>query len=307
MWHRLPYDQKRKPANASLRTGRDHRSRRSTRGGTHSRRHRDARRRPGRPHGSDGTTSSTSTGCTSPPSTSILHNVTNAEFLEFVEGGRLSTTRASGQPRTGLAPGRRRTASRVLDPRNDGQWFWRGMFESIPLPPAWPVYVSQAEARAYARVEGTPPADRSGVSTGPRSGRPTAPSASIPGVTPPPDQTRGNFDFAAWEPVPGRIAPGRRERVGRARSRRQRVGMDLHGLRSVRGFAPMASYPEYSADFFDGQHYVMKGASPGDGQRAAAPQLPQLVPAELSVRVRDVQDRGMSAWVASPPCVPSPD
>jgi formylglycine-generating enzyme required for sulfatase activity len=24
----------------------------------------------------------------------------------------------------------------------------------------------------------------------------------------------------------------------------------------------MASYPEYSADFFDGQHVVMKGASP---------------------------------------------
>jgi formylglycine-generating enzyme required for sulfatase activity len=28
------------------------------------------------------------------------------------------------------------------------------------------------------------------------------------------------------------------------------------------GFRPMASYPEYSADFFDGQHYVLKGASP---------------------------------------------
>jgi iron(II)-dependent oxidoreductase len=28
------------------------------------------------------------------------------------------------------------------------------------------------------------------------------------------------------------------------------------------GFRPMASYPEYSADFFDGQHMVMKGASP---------------------------------------------
>jgi iron(II)-dependent oxidoreductase len=24
----------------------------------------------------------------------------------------------------------------------------------------------------------------------------------------------------------------------------------------------MASYPEYSAEFFDGQHHVMKGASP---------------------------------------------
>jgi formylglycine-generating enzyme required for sulfatase activity len=25
---------------------------------------------------------------------------------------------------------------------------------------------------------------------------------------------------------------------------------------------PHPSYPQYSADFFDGQHYVMKGASP---------------------------------------------
>jgi len=28
------------------------------------------------------------------------------------------------------------------------------------------------------------------------------------------------------------------------------------------GFEPMASYPQYSADFFDGKHFVMKGASP---------------------------------------------
>jgi len=34
------------------------------------------------------------------------------------------------------------------------------------------------------------------------------------------------------------------------------------------GFQPMASYPVYSNDFFDGGHYVMKGASP-----ATAPQL----------------------------------
>ena len=27
------------------------------------------------------------------------------------------------------------------------------------------------------------------------------------------------------------------------------------------GFVPLPSYPEYSADFFDGQHFVMKGAS----------------------------------------------
>ena len=28
------------------------------------------------------------------------------------------------------------------------------------------------------------------------------------------------------------------------------------------GFEPIPSYPEYSADFFDGDHFVMKGASP---------------------------------------------
>ena len=48
------------------------------------------------------------------------------------------------------------------------------------------------------------------------------------------------------------------------------------------GFRPMASYPEYSADFFDGQHYVMKGGVAGDRARAPAPQLPQLVPARTT-------------------------
>jgi formylglycine-generating enzyme required for sulfatase activity len=28
------------------------------------------------------------------------------------------------------------------------------------------------------------------------------------------------------------------------------------------GFQEMASYPSYSSDFFDGNHFVLKGASP---------------------------------------------
>ena len=60
------------------------------------------------------------------------------------------------------------------------------------------------------------------------------------------------------------------------------------------GFKPMAAYPEYSADFFDGQHYVMKGASPVTAQRAGASELPQLVPSHLSVCVRDVPLRARS-------------
>ena len=33
----------------------------------------------------------------------------------------------------------------------------------------------------------------------------------------------------------------------------------------------MPSYPEYSADFFDGQHYVMKGASPATPRELLRP------------------------------------
>src|SRR5262249_52816214 len=35
--------------------------------------------------------------------------------------------------------------------RGNGRWYWRGMFDLIPLPLAWPVYVSHAEAAAFAR------------------------------------------------------------------------------------------------------------------------------------------------------------
>ena len=35
----------------------------------------------------------------------------------------------------------------------------------------------------------------------------------------------------------------------------------------LEGFSPMATYPEYSTDFFDGKHFVLKGASPYTSQR----------------------------------------
>jgi gamma-glutamyl hercynylcysteine S-oxide synthase len=37
------------------------------------------------------------------------------------------------------------------------------------------------------------------------------------------------------------------------------------------GFTPHPLYPGYSADFFDGRHYVMKGASPRTASLLARP------------------------------------
>ena len=40
------------------------------------------------------------------------------------------------------------------------------------------------------------------------------------------------------------------------------------------GFQPSACYPEYSADFFDSQHVVMKGASPATAKSLPPADLP---------------------------------
>jgi formylglycine-generating enzyme required for sulfatase activity len=76
-----------------------------------------------------------------------------------------------------------------------------------------------------------------------------------------PETRYGHFDFAGWDPQPvgrhpaGRSAWGVDDLVGNGWEWTSTVFAPLPGFR------PMASYPEYSADFFDGRHYVMRGAS----------------------------------------------
>ena len=127
--------------------------------------------------------------------------------------------------------------------------------------------------------------------TAPRSERRTGASGCFRGATRRRTPSRGNFDFSSWEPVPA----GSRPAGASAWGVHDLVGNGWEWTSTIfgpfPGFAPMASYPEYSADFFDGQHFVMKGASPATATRARAPQLPQLVPAQLPVRVRDVPHR----------------
>ncbi len=148
-----------------------------------------------------------------------------------------------------------------------GRWQWRAMFENIALPEAWPVYVSAEEATAFARwrgrrlpteaeyhraafgdaVDATARAVRARISLG-RAPRPTpraATSTSRPGIP---------FPVGA-RPL-GASAWGVHDLVGNGWEWTSTI------FGPFPGFEPMASYPEYSADFFDGQHYVMKGASP---------------------------------------------
>jgi formylglycine-generating enzyme required for sulfatase activity len=160
------------------------------------------------------------------------HDVTNAEYLAFVESG----------------------ASAPLFWENiGGRWHWRAMFELVPLPMSWPVYVTQAEADAYAKWRGW------------RLPTEAEYTRAAEGATP------GVCDFSSWDPEPAGSHPDGASRYGVE---------DLVGngwewtstpFAPFPGFRASISYPEYSADFFDGEHFVMKGASPATARELIRP------------------------------------
>ena len=189
-----------------------------------------------------------------------VHNVTNEQFMDFVNAGGYRqpdwwTPSAFAWVRhDGMEHPRFWT-------RHDGAWQWRDMFEAIDLPPAWPVYVSQAEAAAYARWKGARLATEAEYHRA-AFGDPSGDERRYPWGDAPPDASRSLFDFRSWSPV----AAGRHPRGQSAWGVHDLMGNGWEWTSTefspFAGFRPMASYPEYSADFFDGQHLVMKGASP---------------------------------------------
>jgi ergothioneine biosynthesis protein EgtB len=201
-------------------------------------------------------------------------DVTNGQFLSFVEAGGYADPRwwmpedwhwirseqithpLFWEPSPGIRASRHATA--LAGDAN--VWLWRGMFDMIPLPLAWPVYVSHAEASAYVRWQGTRlPTEAEYVRAAHGSADGERP---YPWGSEPPTAAHGVFDFSSWDPHPAGSHPAGRSAWGVD----DLMGNGWEWTSTVfapfPGFKPMASYPEYSADFFDGEHVVMKGASP---------------------------------------------
>jgi len=193
-----------------------------------------------------------------------IDNVTNAQFMEFVQAGGYRTRELWSDEKWRWLQEEKVECPAFWIPSTRARvkgFVWRGMFEDIPLPPDWPVYVSQAEASAYARWRNRRLPTEAEYHRA-AFGTPTGVERSYPWGDAPPDPAHGNFDFARFEPVPvgsypaGASAWGVHDLVGNGWEWTSTV------FGPFDGFLPMASYPEYSADFFDGQHFVMKGGSP---------------------------------------------
>ncbi|MBV8727657.1 MAG: SUMF1/EgtB/PvdO family nonheme iron enzyme [Candidatus Eremiobacteraeota bacterium] len=166
--------------------------------------------------------------------------VTNADYLNFVNAG-------------GPVP--------PFWVRRGDEWRLRGAFEELPLPMSWPVYASHRIADSYAQWRGMRLPTESEYHRA-AFGSPAGEERAFPWGAQAPESRFGNFNLARYDPEPvdahpdGASAWGVYDLIGNGWEWTSTV------FGPFDGFRPMASYPQYSADFFDGRHYVLKGASP---------------------------------------------
>ncbi|MGH9736795.1 MAG: SUMF1/EgtB/PvdO family nonheme iron enzyme [Candidatus Acidiferrales bacterium] len=193
--------------------------------------------------------------------------VTNAEYLKFVEAGGYQEPKywsnedwkwrhqeQIDHPHFWL----QRSELTTGDP--NVHWEYRTMFGTVALPRSWPVFVSHAEASAFCRWAGRKlptEAQWHRAAYGTTKGL----ERSYPWGEQEPDSSRGNFHHERWTASPVDAHP---------------AGASAFGVQDLLGngwewtstpFGPLPDfkafsfYPGYSANFFDGKHFVMKGGS----------------------------------------------
>jgi gamma-glutamyl hercynylcysteine S-oxide synthase len=160
----------------------------------------------------------------------MKYKVTNREYLDFVkEGG----------------------APSYFWEQHGKDWLHRGMFALEALPLDAPVYVNRDQALAYAAWKGLWLPSEAQYHRA-AFGTPDGEAASLP---------HGNMDFRFWDAVPVNATPDDVSAWGVS----QLAGNGWEWTSTVfepfQGFQATSYYPGYSADFFDGKHYVVKGAS----------------------------------------------
>ena len=234
---------------------------------------------------SAGTTSIRARPPTSPAFSIERHNVTNARFLEFVEAGGYRDPQW-WRPRTGSGSSASDRASAVLGARRRSLVLARHV-RSVPLPLVVAGVREPGRSHGVCAVARRAAADRSRISAR-RLRHPSAASGRIRGATTRRHAAHGVFDFASWDPQPAGSHPAGAQRVGRRRSRRQRLGVDEHarsrrfpGSRRCRRI-PSTPRTSSTASIRD------EGRVAGHGARTAAADVPQLVPRALSLCLRDV-------------------
>ncbi|MGH6624001.1 MAG: SUMF1/EgtB/PvdO family nonheme iron enzyme [Burkholderiaceae bacterium] len=172
--------------------------------------------------------------------------VTNGDYLRFVDAG-------------GPAP--------FFWQRDLNGWWLREMFDLVPLPLDSPVYLTHDQASEYAAWSGARLPTESEWQR----------AAYLDGVHPypwgsaSPTAAHGNFDFLAWDPMAVTSHPDSETPQGVEQMLGNGWEWTATTFSPFDGFDARPYYPGYSANFFDGQHFVLKGASPRTARRLTRP------------------------------------
>jgi gamma-glutamyl hercynylcysteine S-oxide synthase len=189
------------------------------------------------------------------------YNVTNHDFLRFIQAGGYEN-RALWSEEAWNWKAKEGIEHPMFWRREGNLWIYRTMFGEIRLPQEWPVYASHAEATAYAKWLGRKLPTEAQFHRAAYGTPDGTKERSYPWGEEGPGATKGNFDFRLWDPSPVGAHPA----GGSAFGVHDLVGNGWEWTRtefsSFPGFTSMPFYPGYSANFFDGKHYVMKGGSP---------------------------------------------
>ena len=133
------------------------------------------------------------------------NKVTNEHYLEFLRAGGYSD-----RALWSASDWQWKEANDVEHPefwiRRDGDWVFRTMFGERPLPLDWPVFVSHAEASAYAGWAGKALPTEAEFQRA-AFGTPSGDERAYPWGDTPPTSAHGAFDFSAWDPEPEAEAP----------------------------------------------------------------------------------------------------
>jgi ergothioneine biosynthesis protein EgtB len=182
--------------------------------------------------------------------------VTNAQYREFIDAGGYRERALWSDKDWAWKEAEHISHPVTWSQNGDGEWTLRTMFEDVALPPDWPVYVSHAEASAYARWAGkTLPTEAQWQ----RAAHGTPPSSS------------GNFDFRNWDPQAVDALPDNVSAFGVEGQYGNGWEWTSSLFEPLPGFDAFPFYPGYSANFFDGQHYVLKGGSARTAQCMVRP------------------------------------
>jgi ergothioneine biosynthesis protein EgtB len=199
-----------------------------------------------------------------PAFTIDARNVTNGEYLAFVEAGGYgeSARRLWRDEDWAWREAAGVTHPVLWRPAADGAGFrQRFAFVEGPLDPDLPVQVSLAEARAYAAWKGGRLPTEAEVHRA-AYGTPRGTERPYPwGAERPVGGVHGAFDFLRVDPAPVGTYPAGDSEFGVA----DLLGNGWEWTDTVfapfGGFAADPRYAGYSAQFFDGKHFVLKGGS----------------------------------------------